>query len=59
MSDGVPWRAVAQTLVLVVVLALARYTAVFDSQVGQVVAAAVLVVVGVDIALYYWRRYGA
>ncbi|MFB6104019.1 MAG: hypothetical protein ABEJ57_02885 [Halobacteriaceae archaeon] len=59
MSDGVPWRALVQTLVLVVVLVLARYTAVFDGAVGRVVAAAILVVVGVDIALYYWRRYGA
>lgn len=54
----VPWRAVGQTVVLVVVLGVARYTTVFDTQVGRVVAGVVLAVVGVDIARYYWRRYG-
>lgn len=55
---GVPWRSVVQTLVLVGVLVVAEFTDVFGSGVGRWVAVVVLVVVGVDIAWVYWRRYG-
>lgn len=55
---GVPWRSVVQTVVLVGLLVVAEFTSVFASGVGRWVAVAVLVVVGVDIVVVYWRRYG-
>lgn len=56
---GLHPRSLLQTVVLLVILGLASFTAVFESAFGQLIGGLVIVVVGLDIAWVTWRRFGA
>lgn len=51
-------RSVLQTAVLLLVLGLAWYTNLFESTLGQVIGGVILLIVGVDIVRFTWRRFG-
>jgi hypothetical protein len=54
---GIHPRSLVQTIVLLLILGAARYTAVFESTAGKVIGGLVLLVVGIDIVWLTWRRF--
>ncbi|MFB6111167.1 MAG: hypothetical protein ABEJ35_01380 [Halobacteriaceae archaeon] len=54
---GLHPRSIVQTLVLVALIALTRYTTLLDTGPGQLLAGAVVLIVAADIVWVTWRRF--
>lgn len=54
---GLHPRSIVQTLVLLLVIGLAQFTAVFESTAGQIIGGLVLLAIGVDVVWLTWRRF--